>query len=40
LAAQMNDPQLKKQLMNMADMWDKLACERRQGIVENSPDQT
>jgi len=33
-AAGMNDPQLKKQLENMAEVWDKLAQERRQGIVE------
>jgi hypothetical protein len=30
----MTNPQLKKQLEDMADAWDKLARERRQGIVE------
>jgi hypothetical protein len=40
LATQTNDPQLKKQLEDMADVWDRLAREGRQGIVENSPDQT
>jgi len=39
-AAQMKNPQLKKQLEDMADVWDRLARERRQGIVENNPDQT
>ena len=39
-AAQMKDPQLKKRLEDMADVWDMLARERRQGIVENNPDQT
>jgi hypothetical protein len=40
LAAQMKDPKLKKQFVDMADTWDRLARERRQGIVENNPDQT
>ena len=39
-AAQMKNSQLKKQLEDMADVWDRLARERRQGIVENNPDQT
>jgi hypothetical protein len=39
-AAQMKNPQLKKQLEDMADVWDRLARERRQGIVENNSDQT
>jgi len=28
-----------KRLDDMADVWDRLARERRQGIVENNPDQ-
>ena len=39
MAAGMNDPQLKKQLENMAELWDRLARERRQGIVEGNPNQ-
>ena len=40
MAAQMNNPQLKRQLEDMADVWDMLARDRRQGVVENNPDQT
>jgi hypothetical protein len=40
VAAQMKDPQLKQRLEYMADVWDMLARERRQGVVENNPDQT
>jgi len=36
-AAGMNDPQLKKQLEDMAEVWDRLAQERRQGVVESNP---
>jgi signal transduction protein with GAF and PtsI domain len=36
-AAQMTDPHLKKQLEDMADIWERLARERRQGIVETDP---
>jgi hypothetical protein len=39
-AAQMENPQLKKKLEDMADVWDRLASERRQGIVEDNSDQT
>ena len=39
-AAQTTDLQLKNQLEEMAEGWDKLAREGRQGIVENNPDQT
>jgi len=39
LAAEMKNPKLKKRLDDMADVWDRLARERRQGIVENNPDQ-
>jgi hypothetical protein len=38
-AAQTTDLQLKKQLEEMAEVWDRLARERRQGVVENNPDQ-
>jgi hypothetical protein len=38
-AAAMNDPQQKKRLEDMAEVWDRLARERRQGIVEGNPDQ-
>ena len=40
LAAQMKTLEQRKQLEDMADVWDRLARERRQGIVENNPDQT
>ena len=39
MAAQMKNPELKKQLEDMADVWDRLARERRVGIVENKHDQ-
>jgi phosphoenolpyruvate-protein kinase (PTS system EI component) len=35
MAAQMKNPKLKKRLEDMADVWDRLAQERREGIVEN-----
>ncbi len=38
MAAEMTSPQLKKQLEDMADVWDMLANERRQGIIETNPD--
>ena len=38
-AAQTTDLQLKKQLEEMAEAWDRLARERRHGVVENNPDQ-
>jgi hypothetical protein len=40
VAAQMKDPQLKKRLEDMADVWDMLARGRRQGVVEDNPGQT
>jgi len=40
LAAQTKNPKLKKQLDDMAEVWDRLARQRRQGIVENNPEQT
>jgi hypothetical protein len=38
-ASQTTDPQLKKKLEEMAEVWDRLAREGRQGIVENTPDK-
>jgi hypothetical protein len=35
LAAQMKTLEKRKQLEDMADVWDRLARERRMGIVEN-----
>jgi len=37
LAAQMKIPEQRKRLEDMADVWDRLARERRQGIIENNP---
>ena len=37
-ASQSKTPQQKKQLEEMAEVWERLARERRQGIVEK-PDQ-
>jgi hypothetical protein len=37
-AAQMTDPQLKKQLEEEAQVWERLARERRQGVVEDGSD--
>jgi hypothetical protein len=39
LAAQIKTPERRKQLEDMADVWDRLARERRAGIVENKQDQ-
>jgi hypothetical protein len=39
-APQTTDFQLKKQLEEMAEVWDRLASERRQGVIENNPNQT
>jgi hypothetical protein len=39
LAVQMKNPQQKKQMEEMAEVWERLARERRRGIVENKPDQ-
>ena len=40
LAAQTKSSRLKKQLDDMAEVWDRLARQRRQGIVETNPNQT
>jgi DNA-binding IclR family transcriptional regulator len=37
MAAQIKNPRYKKQLEDMAEVWERLAQERRQGIVENEP---
>ena len=39
LAAEMRNPQQRKQLEDMANVWDRLARERRQGIVEKNHNQ-
>jgi hypothetical protein len=39
-AAQTKDLKLKKQLEEMAEVWNRLARERRRGIIENNPNQT
>jgi hypothetical protein len=39
LAAQMKNPQLKQQMEEMAKVWERLARERRRGIVESKLDQ-
>ena len=39
-AAQATDLQLKKRLEEMAAVWDMLARKRRQGVVENNPNQS
>lgn len=38
IAAAAKDRRYKKQLEDMAALWDRLAAERRQGIIENEPD--
>jgi len=35
MADEMKNPKLKKQLEDMAEVWDRLANDRREGIVEN-----
>jgi Tfp pilus assembly protein PilO len=39
-AVQTTDLQLKKQLEEMAEVWDRLARQRRRGVVENNPNPT
>jgi hypothetical protein len=38
IAAETKNAQYKKQLQDMAEVWDRLAAQRRQGIIENEPD--
>jgi hypothetical protein len=40
LAVKMKTPELRKQMEDLADVWDRLARERRVGIVDNKHDQT
>jgi hypothetical protein len=35
MAAEAKNPRYKEQLENMAEVWERLAAERRQGIIEN-----
>jgi hypothetical protein len=37
-ATEMKNPKLKQQLEDMAEVWERLAHERRKGIVEKTPD--
>jgi len=37
MAAQIKNPRYKKQLEDMAEVWERLAQERRRGIVEDEP---
>jgi hypothetical protein len=37
IAAETKNAQYKKQLQDMAEVWDRLAAQRRQGIIENEP---
>jgi hypothetical protein len=39
MAAEMKNPRLKKRVEDMAEVWEKLANDRRQGIVENEPNE-
>jgi hypothetical protein len=39
LAAQTKNCQAKKQLEDMASVWERLARLRRQGVIEGEPDQ-
>jgi hypothetical protein len=38
MAVETKNPQFKRQLEDMAEVWERLAAERRKGIVENDPD--
>jgi hypothetical protein len=37
-AWQQSDIKLQPQMKDMAEVWERLAAERRRGIVENEPD--
>jgi hypothetical protein len=37
IAAETKNPRYKKQLQDMAEVWDRLAQQRRQGIIEDEP---
>ena len=38
IAAETKYQRYKKQLQDMAEVWDRLAQQRRQGIIEDEPD--
>jgi hypothetical protein len=38
IASETTNPRYKKQLEDMAEVWERLAADRRQGIIENEPD--
>jgi hypothetical protein len=38
MAAATKNPQNKKQLEDMAEIWERLAAERRLGIIADEPD--
>jgi hypothetical protein len=40
MAADATNPRNKKQLEDMAEVWERLAAQRRRGIVENEPDSS
>ena len=40
LAAQIKKSKAKKAIGRVAEVWDRLARQRRQGIVEDNPEQT
>ena len=37
IAAETKNPRYKKQLEDMAEVWERLAAERRHGIIEDQP---
>jgi len=37
IAAETTNAQFKKQLEDMAEVWERLAAQRRRGIIENEP---
>ena len=37
IADEMKNPQNKKQLQDMAEVWERLAAQRRKGIIETEP---
>jgi hypothetical protein len=39
MVAEMKNPKLKQQLEDMAEVWERLAYERRKGIIENEPNK-
>jgi len=37
IAEETTNPRYKKQLEDMAEVWERLAAQRRRGIIENEP---